>query len=87
MTAVIFFNWLQSFCPVLPYSLKYGTNQQRTAQFFIGIDFFDPDPTKSKIKPQQKLQIAHFAHFLEDQLQQILADRHSMATKKSPIGH
>ena len=51
MTSAFFFHWLQSFCPVLPYYLKYGTNQRRTAQFFIGIDFFDPDPTKSKNKP------------------------------------
>jgi len=63
MMSAFFFYWLQSFCPVLSYSLKYGRNQRITAQFFIGIDFFDPDPTKSKNKPQKncKLHISHIS--------------------------
>ena len=53
--------------------------------FSIGIDLSGPDPTSSKneaeFKKSRKLRVS------EDQLQQILPERHSLGTKKTPIGH
>ena len=54
--------------------------------FSIGIDLLGPDPTSSKNKAEKNSQVARFANFSEDQLWQILAERHSLGTKKSPIG-
>ena len=55
--------------------------------FSIGIDLLGPDPTSNKNKAEKNSQVARFANLSEDQLQQILAERHSLGTKKSPIGH
>ena len=55
--------------------------------FSIGIDPLGPDTTSNKNKAQKNLQVACFTNLVEDQLQQILAERHSLGTKKSPIGH
>ena len=58
--------------------------------FSIGIDFLGPDPTSSKNKAELKKnsQVARFAnHVVEDQLQQILAERHSLGTEQTPTGH
>ena len=55
----------------------------------IGIDVLRPDPTSSKNKAElkKKSQAARFANLSEDQLRQILAERHSLGTEKAPIGH
>ena len=56
--------------------------------FSIGIDLSNPYSTSNKNKAEKNSQVARFANFSEDQLQQILAERHSLGTKKrSPIGH
>ena len=55
--------------------------------FFIGIDLLGPDPTSSKNEAEKISQVSRFAKLSEDQLQQILAERHSLGTEKSPIGH
>ena len=55
--------------------------------FSIGIDLLGPDPTSNKNKAEKNSQVACFANLLEDQLQQILADRHSLGTKESPFSH
>ena len=50
--------------------------------FSIGIDLLGPDPTSNKNKAEKNSQVARFANLSEDQLQQILAERHSLGTKK-----
>ena len=50
--------------------------------FFIEIDLLGPDPTSNKNKAEKNSQVACFANLSEDQLQQILAERHSLGTKK-----
>ena len=57
--------------------------------FCIGIDLLGPDSTSSKNKAELKKnsQVARFANLLEDQLQQILAERHSLGTEQTPTGH
>ena len=50
--------------------------------FSIGIDLLGPDPTSNKNKAEKNSQVARFANLSEDQLQQILTERHSLATKK-----
>ena len=55
--------------------------------FSIGIDLLGPDPKSSKNEAERNSQVARFANLSEDQLQQILAERHSLGTEKSPIGH
>ena len=56
--------------------------------FPIGIDLLGPDPTSSKNRAEKtELASCAFRKFVEDQLQQILVERHSLGTKKSPIGH
>ena len=56
--------------------------------FCIDIDLLGPDPTSSKNKRIKKnLQVARFANLSEDQLQQILAQRHSVGTEQTPTGH
>ena len=64
------------------------TNEE-LPNFSIGIDLLRPDPTSSKNKAELKKnsQVARFANLSEDQLQQILAERHSLGTEKTPIGH
>ena len=53
---------------------------EKLPYFSIGIDFLGPE---AKIKQKKKtMQVARFANLSEDQLQQILAERHSLATKK-----
>ena len=49
--------------------------------FSIGIDLLGPDPTSNKNKGEKNSQVARFANLSEDQLQQILAERHSLGTK------
>ena len=55
--------------------------------FSIGIDPLGLDTTSNKNKAQKNSQVAFFTNLVEDQLQQILAERHSLGTKKSLIGH
>ena len=57
--------------------------------FSIGIDLLGPDPTSSKNKAEFKKnsQVSRFANLSEDQLQQILAERHSLGTEQTPSGH
>ena len=55
--------------------------------FSIGIDLLGPDATSSKNEAEKISQVARFANLLEDQLQEILAEGHSLGTEKSPIGH
>ena len=51
------------------------------ANFPIGVDLLGPDPTSNKNKAEKNSQVARFANLSEDQLQQILAERHSLGTK------
>ena len=54
--------------------------------FSIDVDFLGPDPTSRKNKAEKKnTQCARFAKLSEDQLQQILGERHSLGTKKSDV--
>ena len=56
--------------------------------FSIGIDFLGPDPTSSKNKAElKKVASCTFRNLSEDQLQQILAERHSLGTELTPTGH
>ena len=57
--------------------------------FSIGIDLLRSDPTSSKNKAEFKKnsQVARFANLSKEHLQQILAERHSLGTEKTPIGH
>ena len=50
--------------------------------FSIGIDLLGPYPTSNKNKAEKNSQVARFAISSEDELQQILAERHSLGTKK-----
>ena len=50
--------------------------------FSIGIDLLGPDPTSNKNKAEKNSQVARFANLSEDQLQQILTERHLLRTKK-----
>ena len=50
--------------------------------FFIGIDRLGPYPTSNKSKAEKNSQVACFANLSEDELQQILAERHSLGTKE-----
>ena len=51
--------------------------------FSIDIDLLGPDPTSNKTKAEKNSQVACYANLSEDQLPQILAERHSLRTKKS----
>ena len=51
--------------------------------FSIDIDLLGPDPTTNKTKAEKNSQVACCANLSEDQLPQILAERHSLRTKKS----
>ena len=51
----------------------------------IGIDLLGPDPTSNKNKAEKNSQVARFAISSEDQLQQILAERHSLGTKNHQL--
>ena len=57
--------------------------------FSIGIDLLGPDPTSSKNKAELKKtsQVALFTNLSEDQLQEILDERHSLGTEQTPTGH
>ena len=48
----------------------------------MGIDVLGPYPTSNKNKAEKNSQVARFANLSEDELQQILAERHSLGTKK-----
>ena len=48
----------------------------------IGTDLLGPYPTSNKNKAEKNSQVARFSNLSEDQLQQILAERHSLGTKK-----
>ena len=50
--------------------------------FSIGIDLLGPHPTRNKNKAEKNSQDARFANLSEDQLQQILTERHLLGTKK-----
>ena len=50
--------------------------------FSNGIDPLGPYPTSNKNKTEKNSQVARFANLSEDQLQQILTERHSLGTKK-----
>ena len=62
---------------------------KKLPNFSIGIDILGPDPTSSKNKAEFKktLTSCAFHKFVEDQLQQILAKRHSLGTEQTPTGH
>ena len=62
---------------------------EKLPNFSIGIDLLGPDPTSSKNKAEFKktLTSCAFHKFVEDQLQQILAKRHSLGTEQTPTGH
>ena len=55
---------------------------EELANFPICVDLLGPDPTSNKNKAEKNSQVARFANLSEDQLQQILAERHSLGTKK-----
>ena len=50
--------------------------------FSIGIDFLGPEIMRSKNKAKKNMQVARFANLLEDQLQQILMEKHSLPRKR-----
>ena len=50
--------------------------------FSIGTDLLGPYPTSKKNKAEKNSQVTRFANLSEDELQQILAERHSLGTKK-----
>ena len=56
--------------------------REELPNFSIAIDLLGPDPTSNKNKAEKNSQVARFANLSEDQLQQILAERHSLGTKK-----
>ena len=61
---------------------------EELSNFSIGIDFLGPDPTSSKNKAElKKVASCAFRNLSEDQLQQILAERHSLGTEQIPTGH
>ena len=61
---------------------------EKLLNFSIGIDLLGPDPTSSKkAELKKKLASCAFHKFVEDQLQQILAERHSLGTEQTPTGH
>ena len=53
--------------------------------FSINIDLLGPDPTSNKTKAEKNSQVACCANLSEDQLPQILAERHSLRTKKKSL--
>ena len=57
-------------------------NSEELPNFSIGIDLLGPDQTSSKDNAEKNSQVARFANSSEGQLQQILAERHSLGTKK-----
>ena len=50
--------------------------------FSIGTNLLGPFTTSNKNEAEKNSQVARFANFSEDELQQILAERHSLGTKK-----
>ena len=50
--------------------------------FSIGTDLLGPYPTSKKNKAEKNSQVTRFANLSEDELQQILAERHSKRKKK-----
>ena len=57
-------------------------NSEELPNFSIGIALLGPDQTNSKDNAEKNSQVARFANLSEGQLQQILAERHSLGTKK-----
>ena len=62
---------------------------EKLPNFSIGIDLLGPDPTSSKNRAELKKNshVARFANLSEDQLHQILAERHSLGREQTPTGH
>ena len=50
--------------------------------FSIGTNLLGPFPTSNKNEAEKNSQVARFADLSEGELQQILAERHSLGTKK-----
>ena len=50
--------------------------------FSLSIDLLGPDPRSNKNKAEKNSRFLRLANLSEDQLQQILAERHSPGTKK-----
>ena len=50
--------------------------------FSIGTNLLGPFPTSNKNEAEKNSQVARFANLSEDELQQILAERHSLGTIK-----
>ena len=67
------------------FSLKYGRNQQKTAQFSIGIDLLGPDPTSSKNKAELKKnsQVARFTDLSKTSCNTNYTRRHKFITHKN----
>ena len=57
-------------------------NSEELPNFSISIDLLGPDQTSSKDNAEKNSQVARFANSSKGQLQQILAERHSLGTKK-----
>ena len=55
---------------------------EKLPNFPIDIDLLGRDRTSNKNKAEKNSQVARFANLSEDQLQQILTERHSLGTKK-----
>ena len=53
---------------------------EKLPNFPIDIDLLGPDRTSNKNKAEKNSQVARFANLSEDQLPQILAERHSLGT-------
>ena len=51
--------------------------------FSIDIDLLGPDPTSNKTKAEKNSQVACCTNLSEDQLPQILAERHSLGSLES----
>ena len=57
------------------------TNEE-LPNFSIGTNLLGPFPTSYKNEAEKNSQVARSANLSEDELQQILAERHSLGTKK-----
>ena len=57
----------------------------------MGIDLLGPDPRSSKnkaeLKKKKTRKLRAVRKFVKDQLQQILAERHSLGTEQTTTGH
>ena len=77
-----------SFCPDIKLQCSFPSLQdmeetsEELPNFSIGIDLLGPDQTSSKDNAEKNSQVARFANLSEDQLQQILEERHALGTKR-----